>query len=164
MARGPRRKLSLENTAFVRRPPAVVFEFLARPGNACHWQTGVVESGLLNGADLGVGARGYEVRSFLGRKFSTTYEFIEYHPPWRLVCDGESEGHLSIRTVATCEARGGGTQIHTVLEIGDRRGWLQRLFRLAWPLVVLVARRQGKSDFARLKRILESEPAPSAAS
>jgi uncharacterized protein YndB with AHSA1/START domain len=140
--------MRLEHSLVVERPVDEVFAFLADPQNLPRWQSDVLAVRAEAGA-RGVGARHIEVRRFMGRKIEQTLEVTAYEPGRRLDL-AVVQGPLSLRVGHTLAPDGEGTRIEVVGE-----GELGPLFWLAEPLVLGALRQQSRTDFARLKRVLE---------
>lgn len=150
-----RRSWRIETGGYVRAPIDIVFDYVARPGNAPAWQKGVFESGLVGVDEISEGVEGYEIRKFLGRRFESTYRFVHYDPPRSVICEGVSLGQLLFRTGMLCAEQDQGTDLKMWVEVEDRGGFIATLFRLALPLVLRMARRQADGDLGRLRRALE---------
>lgn len=144
--------MRLEHSLRVERPVDEVFAFVAEPSNLPRWQSGLVEV-RPEAAERGVGARHVEVRSFLGRRFEQTLEVTAYEPGRRLDLS-VVDGPLPLRVSHVFAEEGAGTRLDVVGE-----GEIGTLFRLAEPLVVRAVKRQSRTDFERLKRLLEERPA-----
>ena len=142
--------MRLEHSLVVRRPRADVFAFLAEVTKLPLWQSSLVE--VRAGTERGPGARHTEVRSLMGRRIEQTLEVTVFEPPERLdyaVVDGP----LALRVGHTLtEAADGETRIDVVGE-GDPGP----LFRFVSPVVAAMVEAQSKTDFARLKQVLEAE-------
>lgn len=142
--------MRLKHSLVIARPAHEVFAFLSDADNLRRWQSGVVEVTKESDAP-GLGARHVETRSVLGHRIVQTLEVTAFEPGERLdlrVVDGP----LALTVSHRFTTEGDGTRIDIVGE-GDPGP----LFRLAGPFLQRGIERQSKSDFARLKQILESE-------
>ena len=135
----------------IARPPAEVFAYLADPTHLPDWQADVEEVRGATGGPLGPGATFTEVRSFLGNRAESTLE----------ITDAEPGRELSLRTVAgpvrveirhLLEPAGEGTLIRVEAEADAGK-----LFGLGGPLLRKAAEHKARSDFARLKALLEPD-------
>jgi len=135
----------------IARPPAEVYAYLADPTHLPDWQEDVQEVRDAPGGPLGPGAIFTEVRSFLGKRAESTLE----------VTAAEPGRELSLRTVAgpvhveirhLLEPAGEGTLIRVEAEADAGK-----LFGLGGPLLRKAAERKARSDFARLKALLEPD-------
>jgi len=135
----------------IARPPAEVYAYLADPTHLPDWQEDVQEVRDAPGGPLVPGAIFTEVRSFLGKRAESTLE----------VTAAEPGRELSLRTVAgpvrveirhLLEPAGEGTLIRVEAEADAGK-----LFGLGGPLLRKAAERKARSDFARLKALLEPD-------
>ena len=135
----------------IARPPAEVYAYLADPTHLPDWQEDVQDVRDAPGGPLGRGAIFTEVRSFLGKRAESTLE----------VTAAEPGRELSLRTVAgpvrveirhLLEPAGEGTLIRVEAEADAGK-----LFGLGGPLLRKAAERKARSDFARLKALLEPD-------
>lgn len=137
----------------VRRPVGDVFAFLTNPLNDRKWQAGIVESRVLTSGDMGMGSRASEVRTFMGRRFESTYEVIAYEPDQRFSIRGASE-LMPIEASYLLAALGeDSTRLTSVMEW--RAGGL--LGRLAANVFLRMAKKQSDTDFQKLKAVLEAD-------
>ena len=132
------------------RPPAEVYAFLADPSNLPAWQEGVEEVRDTTGEPLPAGARFTEVRSFLGKRVQSTLE-VTASEPGRELSLQTVEGPVRVSVRHLLEAVGPGTRLTVVGEADPGK-----LLGLGGPLVRKVAERRARSDFARLKAVLEA--------
>ena len=142
--------MKVEHTVVINRPVGEVFSYLTNPDNLPEWQSGVTEARKEGEGLLGAGSRLTEVRTFLGKRISSTLEVTAYEP----------DREFSIRVVTgpipfavrhVFEPADGGTRITFSGE-----GEPGNLFKLAEPLVARAVKRQSEADFATLKRVLEA--------
>lgn len=128
-----------------------VWQFIHDPANGPLWQTSVLEAETAGGGPMGVGTRGREVRSFLGRRFATTAEIVEFDRPRRSavrVISGPVPG-ASTYAFEPVGSAAAATRLTVTLELEGRA------FRLAGPLVARAVRRELDGNLAALKRLLE---------
>ena len=133
----------------IDRPPADVFAYLTDATNLPQWQSSAIESRWEG--ERAAGARLIERRTFLGREVSSEVEVTAYEPDRRFALKSLS-GPFPFEADHVLETRDGGTRLvfHGNAEPGG-------FFKLGGPMVRRAAERQFKSDFATLKRILESQ-------
>jgi carbon monoxide dehydrogenase subunit G len=130
-----------ELTIEIARTPRDVFAYLTDVSNLPAWQSGV------KGAELQDG-RVVETRSFLGRELQTTLEIVEQEAPRLFTLRAlNSPVPFTVRHELVA-ADGDGTRLTVVAE-GEVPGF-------ASGLVAQRAKRQFSKDFARLKKILET--------
>ncbi|MDP9222289.1 MAG: hypothetical protein M3P18_00245, partial [Actinomycetota bacterium] len=123
---------------------------LTDPVKLSEWQAMVVEARQESPGPMGKGTRIIDVRNFLGRRFESTLLITAFEPNKRNDFMSVS-GPLPFRISHTLEAGDGATTIHVEAQ-GEPGGF----FRLAESLVARQAERQVRSDYTRLKNILEA--------
>ena len=136
-------------TVEIGRPVEEVFAYVTEPKNSQEWEKGV-EMEQTSEGELGVGSKGRRVENYMGGD-KTAWEVTDWTPNELWGANFESDkfiGHAEYRTAPT----DGGTQLTYQFE-GDAK---KRLFKLVMPLVLPMVKRRVKSDFQRLKEILES--------
>jgi carbon monoxide dehydrogenase subunit G len=129
-----------ELTIEIARTPEDVFSYLTDVSNLLAWQTGVKSATLRDG-------RIEESRTLLGRGLTTTLEIVAQVEP-RLFTLRVLEGPVPFTVRHELEPVDGGTRL-TVTADGEVPGF-------AAGLLAKGAEKQLRSDFARLKQILES--------
>jgi uncharacterized protein YndB with AHSA1/START domain len=134
----------------ITRPPEDVFAFLTDVKNLPQWQSSAVSAEAEG--PMHTGTRIRERRTFAGRDVRTTLEVVTYEPPRRFDVESRS-GPVSFAIHHTLEARADGT--HLAVDVEVKVGTMMRI-AAAGPLKV--AEREFRSDFERLKLILESGP------
>lgn len=139
---------SIETSIAINRSLEEVFSFITDPGNTPRWAP-AVKSVTVSGP-MGPGARGREVRTFLGRRLEMDWEVTEYEPPRRLGFRYTS-GPLPAVAVFTLEPEAEGTRLTCRTNIQGRG-----LFRLLGPLIAMEGRGEDQANFQNLKRVLES--------
>ena len=140
--------IEVEHTFEIERPPAEVFAYLTDVARLPEWQSSA-ESAELEG-ELRAGARIKEVRTFMGRRASSTLEVTEYDPPRRFSLH-VVEGPIEYAVEHALEAVDGRTRITFV-----GRGETRRVPRLMHGAVRRAVERQFVRDLETLKRTLES--------
>lgn len=139
----------VDTSVFMNRPVDEVFAFVTDLQNGKMWQAGFVESRLMSEGPIGVGTKFQDVREFLGRRFQSTGEIIEYQPSNKFGLRLTS-GPVPFTGRFTFESVEDGTRLIFVGE--GEPGWF---FKLLEPLVVYGFRRQLQENFATLKEFLE---------
>ncbi|MFL5966703.1 MAG: SRPBCC family protein [Gaiellaceae bacterium] len=140
----PRFDLTLD----IARPPDDVFALLTDIERLPEWQ----ESAITASADgeLGVGTVIGEQRRFMGRDIKTTDEVTAYEPPRRF--DVKSRGGpVAYEIHHVLEPDGTGTRLRVDVDV--QVGAMMRLVAQA-PLKA--AERELRSDFERLKQLVET--------
>ena len=146
----------LEVAVTVPVPPAAAFAFVADgyAENHPRWDTGIVRADLAT--PVRPGARGSEVRRFLGRDRVTSFTVLAADRPDRLVLRDDPAIWELTRTYRFQPAPGGGTQLSLHFDMTPRA----RLFRLVYPLVGPLIGRQVRATVARLGDVLGGEVTP----
>jgi uncharacterized protein YndB with AHSA1/START domain len=140
--------IEVEHTLEIARSPEEVFDYLADVARLPEWQESA-ESVEVDG-DLGEGSRFREVRSFMGRRATSTLEVTEYDRPRRFSLH-VVEGPVKYAVEHALEGSGGRTQVTFV-----GRGDIDRVPRLMRGTVRRMVERQFVKDLEALKRALES--------
>ena len=139
--------MKIDLTIDIDRTPEDVFAYLTDPENLPEWQASALEC-RWEGARA-AGARIHERRTFLGREVTSEVEVTAYEPDRRFALRSLA-GPLPFEAVHVLEPRDGGTRLvfHGNAEPG-------RFFKLGGSMVRRAAERQFRTDFERLKGILE---------
>ena len=140
--------IEVEHTLEIARPQEEVFDYLADVSRLPEWQASSEEA-MLEG-DLGRGARVREVRTFMGKRATSTLEITEYDRP-RQFSLRVVEGPIKYAVEHTLESLDGGTRITLV-----GRGETGRVPRLLLGTVRRTVERQFVKDLETLKSTLES--------
>ncbi|MBA2476404.1 MAG: SRPBCC family protein [Actinobacteria bacterium] len=142
--------MRFEHEEQIARPPADVFAFLSEPANLPRWQSGVVETRRDSEGAMSVGARFTEVRTFAGRRVESQLEVTELEPP-RVFSLRVVSGPVRLTVRHVLEPFEGGTRLRAVGE-GEPGGSVP----IPGPLLARAVKKQARSDFAALKRLLEA--------
>ena len=140
-----------ENSVVINRPVEEVFAFMSDVEKAAQYESGVEERVLTSEGPLGVGSAGRDISRFLGRRRESTWEVTEFEPNKRVAIKSTS-GPIEYQGSYAWESVGDATKVSVAFETQ-----LGGFFRLAEPLVVRMARRQGEADLANLKDLRESQ-------
>ena len=140
--------IEVEHTLEIARSPEDVFDYLADVARLPEWQESA-ESVEVDG-DLGEGSRFREVRSFMGRRATSTLEVTEYDRPRRFSLH-VVEGPVRYAVEHALEGAEGRTRVTFV-----GRGDIDRVPRLMRGTVRRMVERQFLKDLEALKRALES--------
>ena len=139
--------VGVEHEVVVERPLDEVFAYVANPGNVPEWQSGVLETDFAG--EMRVGARWREVRTFLGRRVEATLEATAYEPTGEFALRVAS-GPIPFSVRHFFAPAAGGTRIRIVAH-GEPGG----LLRFGAAVVARAAERQLRTDYSRLKDVLE---------
>jgi uncharacterized protein YndB with AHSA1/START domain len=135
----------------VARPPADVFAYLTDVSKLPEWQTSASEAHVEGAVRLG--ARISERRHFLGRHIRTELEVTAYEPPQRFDVESRS-GPVEFKIRHTLTPTPEGTRLRAEVDVK-----VGGMMRLAAQGPLKIAEREFRSDFARLKDLLEARPA-----
>ena len=141
--------IHLQEIVFIRQPVERVFEYVTDPKNNAAWQSGILETAITSKGDFGVGSTYSCVNRFMGIRFESAGEIVEYEPNRRCTYLFTS-GSVSGETRFTFESKKEGTLLTT-----SGRLELKHL-KLAGFLVNRKARHQVQNDLQRLKFIMEN--------
>jgi hypothetical protein len=138
----------------IAAPPAAVFPWLADSDMRCRWMGSLVESEPLTEGPPRLGSRYRDVFQDHGRRIELEAELVEVDEHRALVVHLVSD--LFDATISQrLEAVDGSTRFTAVIETTYRK----LAARLLASIVTRHAQGQLEEDLARLKRLVESEPA-----
>jgi uncharacterized protein YndB with AHSA1/START domain len=138
----------IEHQVVIRRPVAEVFAYLDSSDRLPTWQSGVVAAH--RDGPPSAGTRETHVRSVLGRRIENQMRITAYEPNQRYDVRGRA-GPVPYTFTSTVEPVVEGTRITIVLDLQPRG-----VARLASLVLGRVMACQLRSDFARLKQLLEA--------
>ncbi len=144
----------VQGEIIIGRPVEEVFDFVADEGNEPRYNPRMVLAERISGAAIGVGTRYRAELKTVGGPMPLIIEFTGYDRPHRLASLSrssmmEAEGALTFEPVP------GGTRMCWLWEVRPRGA-----MRVMAPLVGLIGRRQERSIWTGLKRLLESSQPP----
>ncbi len=145
--------ITTEIDLVVSRPAADVFALLSDFEANPTWQNGMRSCTWTTEPPLRVGSRYEQVAEFLGKEIVSTFEVVEYEADSRVKATTIA-GSFPItftRWVEPLDQQS--TRVRAVIE-GDASGF----FRLMEPLMRPMVRRSIRTDYQRLKRLLEARP------
>ena len=128
-------------------PAQQVFDRLADVGRVPEWQSSAV--GAHVEGPMGLGARIHETRRLLGREAHTELEVAVFDPPRRLTLH-TLRGPVKVDVDHRLDSQGDGTLLHVVAEADPGP-----ILRLAKPVLKRQAEHELRTDFERLKELLE---------
>jgi uncharacterized membrane protein len=140
-----------EHTVVVNRPPEEIFGYLTNIDNLREWQDSVLEVRKTSEGPVGAGTTFIEVRKFLGRRMESTLEVAAHEPPTRFDLK-VVKGPVPFTVTHNLQPQEGGTRVDVAIE-GETKGFFNKL---ADPLVARQGEKQLRTDFGRLKEILET--------
>ena len=143
--------IKMEQSIVINCPREQVFTFITNPENETKWQADLVESKFTTNGGVGIGAKGRDLRQFMGRPIETTWEVTEYQPSHKMafrVITGPIPFHGSY----LFESVPGGTKF-TFSAWAETKG-ISKLFD---PIVNRMGQKQYERDLATLKTVLETQ-------
>ena len=138
----------------IDRPRDVVAAYTSDPGNAPSWYVNIREVRWRTDPPARIGSKIEFVARFLGRTLEYTYEIVELVPGTRMVMQ-TAQGPFPMQTIYEWRDGDGGSTVMSLRNRGRPAGFS----RLMAPLMVPAMRVANRKDLARLKAILESQPA-----
>ena len=133
----------------INRPAAEVFSYISDLENAPQWESQVAEAHMSGPVNKGV--RGVQVWKRMGRHAAVSVEVVQFEPVRNFAVKGEG-GHLQFLAGFQFKPADRATDVHLDLDV--RPHGLQRLL---WPFTGRVMARATRSNFRKLKRMLEAE-------
>jgi carbon monoxide dehydrogenase subunit G len=140
--------IRIEHSLEISRPPEEVFALLVDLDRLPDWQSSAIEAH--SDGPLELGSLVHEKRRFLGRELADELEVIAFNPPRRLTLRSQA-GPVRLTIDHELEPNGGGTRL-IVVASGKPGG----MMKFAGPMIERTAREEIRSDFARLKELLET--------
>lgn len=142
--------MRFEQSVFILKPLPQVFAFVTCYDNDLVWLEPVLESAQISTGELEVGTRLRRITKWLGRKFITNAEIVEF-VPYLKSCSRTTSGAIRQLESRYFEATANGTKLTVVLE-GD----FSNIFSLVDEVIERIMRRQLGTDLYTLKDFLEA--------
>ena len=133
----------------VDRQAEDAFAFIADMSNNPRWQKGMQSCEWTSEPPLRLGSTYDQEASFLGRTIRSSFEVTEFEPSRRIRIK-TTGGSMPIDVTREVAPDGNGCMVTAIVR-GDSSG----VFRLAEPLMKLLVGASVRSDYRRLKRLLE---------
>ena len=145
--------LKVEISCEIKRPVEEVFAYATDPAKTPEWKTSVLESSAEPEGPMRVGTQIHTVMRLLGRRLESTAEVTEFVPNRKLVQKANSP--FPVEVTCLTEPTSAGTKV-TAMAVAEPGGF----FKMAEPVLVLIAKKQGHAELATMKALLEArEPA-----
>ncbi len=142
--------IKFEKSIIINRPVEEVWKFLSNVENIPKWDRGVLEARQTSEGPPGVGSTVQIRRQMLGRQRIGKLRVSEYAPNRMIALQG-SLGQMTAQTGFTFEPVEGRTRLTQTSEV-ELGGW----WKLITPIIIPMLERDGREDFANVKRIMEA--------
>ena len=142
------------NRRAIARPADIVSSYAGDPSNAPNWYVNIDSVDWKTPPPVRVGSQVEFVARFLGRTLRYTYEFVELVSGERVVMRTQ-QGPFPMETTYTWLAESDGSTRMTLRNRGEPAGFSKEMA----PLMKPAMRRANRKDLAKLKTLLESQPA-----
>ena len=134
----------------IRRPPELVFDFVADETNEPKYNPRMVRSRVLSSGPIGMGTKFLASFRSRGHMAPALIEYVDYRKPERIVSVtrmrwADVRGELGFSPAASGTRLQWSWDLHPV-----------GLVRLLTPALTLVGRQQEKATWSNLKRLLEA--------
>lgn len=143
----------IENTTLIRRNREDVFDYLSDPTHELEWNPSAQVMEKLTPGPLGVGTR-FRAKWKQSRLLEMECTRFDRPNQWQYVNGGPITVTLTVRL----RTEGDATRVETSFD-AHPRGW----FRLAFPIFLIILRRDERANMERMRRALEAgsgSPAP----
>ena len=145
--------IDIQESVFIRQPVETVFAYVTDLKNNAQWQSGILDIAITSDGSLTVGSTYSCVNRFMGFRFESAGEIVQYEPN-RICTYLFTSGSVSGQTRFTFSSQDGGTLFTT-------SGTLKlKHLKLAGFLVNHKARHQARHDLRKLKSIMENGTNP----
>ena len=144
--------MKLSSTLDIDRQPEEVFAVISDFSRNPEWQRGMKSASWTSDPPIRVGSTYEQVARFLGRDVVTTFEVVAYEPG-RSISIQSRESSFPITVTRLVEPLGP-NRTRVRAEILGEPG---RFFRLFGPLLRVMAERNVRGDYARLRQLLEAD-------
>jgi Polyketide cyclase / dehydrase and lipid transport len=144
----------IDGEIVINRPVEEVFDFVADERNEPRYNPGMVRAEMLTPEPVGLGSRFRAEMRTRPRPVVMTTEFTGYDRPRRLASTTRL-ATMDIQGALTFDPVPGGTRMRWSWDVAPHG-----LLKLLSPLVVRVGARQERAIWIGLKRMLETQEAP----
>jgi uncharacterized membrane protein len=145
--------VKIDITTDIKRPVEEVYSYFADLRNAPQWQSWL--QSVEQQGPTRMGTKAHQSGQWMGRTLKFDSEVTEYEPSSKFSFTASSPFPYTLSTTFT--AQDDGTRVESHL-LGEPGGF----FKLAEPLVKQMAGQMWRSDFRRLKTLLEAGAASKA--
>jgi uncharacterized membrane protein len=143
----------IEGDIIIKRPVEEVFDFCADERNEPRYNPQMTHAELTSSGPIGLGSQFRAETMTIGRKMAMTIEWTAYERPRRLASWTRLSG-MDIRGDLRFDPVAGGTRMRWAWNLEPHGG-----LKLMGPMITLMGRRQERTIWASLKRVLEAPEA-----
>jgi uncharacterized membrane protein len=140
----------IEGEIIIKRPVEEVFDFCADESNEPRYNPRMTHAEQTSSGAIGLGSQFQAEMRTMGRKVSMTIEWTAYERPRRLASWTRLSG-MDIRGDLRFEPVAGGTRMRWAWVLEPHGG-----VKLMGPILSMMGRRQERTIWAGLKRVLET--------
>ena len=140
----------VEGDIIIRRPVEEVFDFCADERNEPRYNPRMTHAEQTSTGPIGLGSQFHAEMRTMGRKVTMTIEWTAYERPRRLASWTRMSG-MDIRGDLRFDQVGGGTRMRWEWDLEPHGG-----VKLMGPVITLMGRRQERTIWSNLKRVLEA--------
>jgi uncharacterized membrane protein len=143
----------IKESVVINQPVSKVFDYVINKDNDHLWQTNVVEAQLTSQGPIGVGSNIRWVQRFLGKRFESNFEVVEFEP--NKICRFRStSGPIKSEGSYTFEGVEGGTKFTQSIMLGEPQ---QGFFKIVDAISTKMYKRQLSAYLRNLKDLLEAK-------
>ncbi len=143
----------IEGDIIIKRPVEEVFDFCADERNEPRYNPRMTRAEPTSSGPIGLGSQFRAEMRTLGRRMAMTIEWTAYERPRRLASWTRVSG-MDIRGDLRFESVAQGTRMRWAWDLEPHGG-----LKLIRPMITLIGRRQERTIWASLKRVLEAPEA-----
>jgi hypothetical protein len=143
----------IEGDIIINRPMEEVFDFCADERNEPRYNPRMTHAVQTSSGPIGVGSEFEAEMRTMGRKVAMTIKWTAYERPRRLASWTRLSG-MDIRGDLRFDPMDGGTRMRWAWDLEPHGG-----LRLMGPMITLMGRRQERTIWVSLKRVLEAPEA-----
>jgi Polyketide cyclase / dehydrase and lipid transport len=140
----------IEGDIFIKRPVEEVFDFCADEHNEPRYNPRMTRAEQTSSGPIGLGSQFRAEMKTMERIVAMTIEWTAYERPWRLASWTRLSG-MDIRGDLRFDPVAGGTRMRWAWDL-EPHGRL----KLMGPLITLMGRRQERTLWTSMKRVLEA--------
>ena len=140
----------VEGDIIIKRPAEEVFDFCADERNEPRYNLRMTHAEQTSSGPIGLGSRFHAEMRTMGRKVTMTIEWTAYERPRRLASWTRLSG-MDIRGDLRFDPVAGGTRMRWAWDLEPHGG-----VKLMGPMITLMGRRQERTIWTSLKRVLET--------